>query len=67
MLVDDLSRNRLSAFLSKMRSPDPQPTALPPGTRRTAPGPYRLDITSLDEMLLRYCNRGLADSTHRLV
>ena len=29
MLADDLSRNRLSAFLSKVQSPDPQPTALP--------------------------------------
>ena len=29
MLADDLSRNRLSAFLSKARFPDPLPTALP--------------------------------------
>ena len=30
MLADDLSRNRLPAFLSKAQSPDALPTALPP-------------------------------------
>ena len=31
MLADDLSRNRLSNFLSKAQSPDPVPSTLPPG------------------------------------
>ena len=31
MLADDLSRDRLSAFLSKVHSPDPQSADVPPG------------------------------------
>ena len=62
MLADDLSHNRLSAFLSKVRSPDPQPTALPRNSRNcswTQPAGHHL--VGRD----RYCNRGLADSTRR--
>ena len=33
MLADDLSRNRLSDFLSNAQSPDPRPTVIPPGLR----------------------------------
>jgi hypothetical protein len=60
MLADDLSRNRLSDFLSKAQSPDPRPTVM-----RAALGTRRLDISSLDQALLQYCDSGIADSTRR--
>lgn len=60
MLADDLSRNRLSDFLSKAQSPDPRPAA---GVTRTAPGPRRLDISTLDQALFHYCNSSVANTT----
>ena len=71
MLADDLSHNLLSNFLSKAQSPDPVPSTLPPGLPELLldhsgwTSPQRLDIAALDQALLRYCDRGLADSTRR--
>ena len=50
MLADDLSRNRLSL---QGAVPGPATDSSPPGTRGTAPGPNRLDITSLASALLQ--------------
>ena len=62
MLADDLSRNRLSAFLSKARCPDPLPTALPQELPELL-----LDLTgwTSPRWTRRYCNHGIADSTRR--
>ena len=68
-LEDHLSHNRLSDFLSKAQSPDPAPAAMSPAMSAagTTHGVEGLDISTLDEALLHYCNQGLADSTRRLL
>ena len=66
-LADDLSRNRLLSFRSKVPSADPLPAPMPlPSTRSSAGHQQRLDISSLDPIVLQYCEKALANSTQKL-
>ena len=60
-LADDLSRDRLTAFLS--------PTHLnkyPPFLSAVAPPPQQgMDVSTLDEAVQYFCTKGIAQSTHR--
>ena len=64
-LVDDLSPNRRSVFLSKAHCPDEAPTDLPPELPGLLLSRGGLDISKLDGSVLLYSSRGVADSTRR--
>ena len=65
-LADDLSRNRLSAFLSKVPSANRHPTPSVPTTAQSPfQPPSRLDISALEPSVRSYFQQGLAPSTQK--
>ena len=66
-IADDLSKNRLSSFFTKVPYADVLPTANTPGTTISADEPVtRLGIPELDECVWYYFRAGLVHRTYNL-